>query len=216
MGKYLAILKAIAQGNHSVSEIAAAIIGRTTSLPVYLDFLQMTELIRKIDNGYQLTDPFLEFWLKACLRLQESTALSTKEKLSAFHKSVQGVLSVTRSQLGKAREAQVREMFFLSPDFAKTGNGIFAGEEFDLITYKENKLILGEIKLGDVTLAEVLKFTGKLERIKQEQNAVGFLFILETIYPDALNAALQNDIEIWDLDRINSFRKKLKLEKLTI
>lgn len=216
MGKYLSILKAVAQGNHTVSEIAAATMGRTTSLPVYLDFLQMTELIRKVANGYQLMDPFLEFWLKACLRVQDSTSLSTKEKLSAFHKSAQDVLSAIRSQLGKAREAQVREMFFLSGDYVKTGSGMLEGEEFDLITYKDDKLILGEIKTGDVTLAEVLTFIDKLEQVKQKQDAVGILFVLDTIYPDALATASERNIEVWDLPRINSFRKRMKLEKLAI
>jgi AAA+ ATPase superfamily predicted ATPase len=97
MGRYLSILKAIALGNHTVSEIASATVSRTTSLPVYLDFLQLTELIRKTDGGYQLTDPFLEFWLRACLRVQESSALSAQEKLSAFKSATQELLSALRS-----------------------------------------------------------------------------------------------------------------------
>jgi hypothetical protein len=74
------------------------------SLPVYLDFLQMTELIRKTGGGYRLVDPFLEFWLKSCLRVQESSALSAKEKLSAFRSATQDLLKTMRSQLGKEIE----------------------------------------------------------------------------------------------------------------
>jgi AAA+ ATPase superfamily predicted ATPase len=214
MGRYLSILKAIALGNHTVSEIASATVSRTTSLPVYLDFLQLTELIRKTDEGYQLTDPFLEFWLRACLRVQESSALNASEKLSAFRSATQDLLSALRSQLGKAREAQIREMFLLSDEYTDTRGGILENEEFDLITYKADKLVLGEVKTGDVTLAEVLTFANKLERTQKD--AIGILFVLSTIYPNALTAANDRDIDVWDIARINSFRRTLGLEKLAI
>ena len=214
MGRYLSILKAVALGNHTVSKIASATVSRTTSLPVYLDFLQMTELIRKTDEGYQLTDPFLEFWLRACLRVQESSALSSKEKLSAFRSATQELLSALRTQLGKAREAQIREMFFLSAEYTDTRGGILDNEELDLITHKGDQLVLGEVKIGDVTLAEVLTFANKLERVKQD--AIGILFVLSTIYPDALTAAEERNIEVWDIAGINSFRRTLGLEKLAI
>jgi AAA+ ATPase superfamily predicted ATPase len=212
MGRYLSILKAIALGNHRVSEIASATVSRTTSLPVYLDFLQMTELIKKMNGEYQLTDPFLEFWLRACLRVQESSVLSVKEKLSAFRSATQDLLSTIRSQLGKAREAQIREMFLLSDEYISTRGGILEGKEFDLITYKGDKLVLGEVKTGNVTLAEVLNFANKLGQVKQ--GAVGILFVLDTIYPDALTAASERNIEVWDIARINNFRRTLKLEKI--
>lgn len=214
MGKYLSILKAVALGNHTVSGIASATVSRTTSLPVYLDFLQMTEFIRKIDGGYRLIDPYLEFWLKSCLRVQESSALSAKEKLSAFRSATQDLLKTMRSQLGKAREAQIREMFLLSNEYVDTRSGILENKEFDLITFKDDKLVLGEVKIGSITLAEVLTFANKLEQIKQD--AVGILFVLDTIYPDALSAASERNIEVWDIARINSFRRRLGLEKLEL
>jgi AAA+ ATPase superfamily predicted ATPase len=213
MGKYLSILKAAALGNHTVSEIASAAVTRTTSLPVYLVFLQMTEFIRKIDGGYRLVDPFLEFWLNSCLRVQQLSTLSAKEKLSAFHSAVQALLESMRSRLGKAREAQIREMFLLSDEYVDTRGGVLEDKEFDLITYKGSKLVLGEVKIGGVTLAEVLNFANKLEQVKQD--AVGILFALETIYPDALSAALERNIEVWDIAHINAFRRRLRLEKLS-
>jgi len=214
MGKYLTILKAIALGNHTVSKIASAAVIRTTSLPVYLDFLKMAELIRKTREGYQLTDPFLEFWLKACLRVQESSTLPVQEKLSTFQRDVQVLLNSVRSRLGKAREAQVREMFYLSDQYINTRGGMLQDKEFDLITYKGNQLVLGEVKTGSVTLAEVLTFANKLEQVSEE--AVGILFVLDTIYPDALSAASERNIQVWDIARINDFRKELRLEKLVI
>jgi AAA+ ATPase superfamily predicted ATPase len=214
MGKYLTILKAIALGNHTVSKIASAAVIRTTSLPVYLDFLKMAELIRKTREGYQLTDPFLEFWLKACLRVQESSTFPVQEKLSTFQRDVQVLLNSVRSRLGKAREAQVREMFYLSDQYINTRGGMLQDKEFDLITYKGNQLVLGEVKTGSVTLAEVLTFANKLEQVSEE--AVGILFVLDTIYPDALSAASERNIQVWDIARINDFRKELRLEKLVI
>ena len=217
MGKYLSILKAIALGNHSHGKIAAASVIRPTSLPVYLDFLQMTELTRKTPEGYRLTDPFLEFWLRACLRVQESAALPAQEKLSTFQAAVRDLLNGIRSQLGKAREAQIREMFYLSDQYANTRGGFLADNEFDLITYKDSQLILGEIKTGSVTSAEVITFANKLEQVEQvKEKAVGILFVLDTIYADALSAAAERSIQVWDIAKINDFRKKLKLEKITI
>jgi hypothetical protein len=214
MGKYLSILKAVALGKHTVSEIASATISRTTSLPVYLDFLQMTELIQKTDRGYRLVDPFMEFWLKSCLRAQESSALSAKEKLSAFRSATQDLLKTIRSQLGKAREAQIREMFLLSDEYLDTRSGVLENKEFDLITYRDDQLVLGEVKIGSVTLAEVLNFANKIEQLKQD--AVGILFVLSSIYPDASSAASERNIDVWDIARINGFRRKLGLEKLAL
>ncbi|MCP4150793.1 MAG: hypothetical protein GY757_23810 [bacterium] len=59
-----------------------------------------------------------------------------------------------------------------------------------------------------------MNFANKLETINQ--GADGILFVPDTIYPDALTAAAERSIEVWDISRINSFRKKLKLEKLVV
>ncbi len=214
MGRYLAILKAVALGSHTVSEIAAATMNRTTSLPVYLDFLRMTELLCKTAEGYRLTEPFLEFWLRACLRVQDSMALTPKEKLDAFHNSTRTLLDAVRSQLGRARESQIREMFYLSEEYGETSSGVREGDEFDLITTRGDILILGEIKIGGVTVADVKNFHGKLERVEQE--TMGYLFVLGSIYPNALTEASERGMEIWDLERVNRFRKKVGLEKLTV
>lgn len=214
MGKYFAILKAIALGNHTVKDIASAAVSRSTSLPVYLDFLQMTELIRKGDGGYRLTDPFLEYWLRVCLRVQDSSVLSAKEKLSAFRSATRDYLNALRSQLGRAREAQVREMFLVSGEYSDVRGGFMEGEEFDFIAYKENRLVLGEVKTGNVTLGDVMVFITKLEKVAEGASSI--LFVLETIYPDALSAAMERNIEVWDIARINRFRRSLKLEKLSL
>jgi hypothetical protein len=60
----------------------------------------------------------------------------------------------------------------------------------------------------------VLTFANKLAQVKQD--AAGLLFVLGTIYPDALTAASERSIEVWDIARINRFRRSQKLEKLTI
>ncbi len=214
MGKYFSILKAIARGNHTVKDIASAVVSRSTSLPVYLDFLQMAELIRKGEGGYRLTDPFLEYWLRACLRVQDSSVLSAREKLSAFRSATQDYLDALRSQLGRAREAQVREMFLVSDEYSDVRGGFLEGEEFDLIASKDNGLVLGEVKTGNVTLGDVVIFANKLEKVEGVASAI--LFVLETIYPDALSAALERNIEVWDIARINRFRRGLRLEKLNL
>jgi hypothetical protein len=118
--------------------------------------------------------------------------------------------------LGKAREAQIREMFYLSDQYANTRGGMLQDKEFDLITYKGTQLVLGEVKTGSVTSAEVLTFANKLEQVREAEEAVGILFVLDTIYPDALSAASERNIQVWDIARIDEFRKELRLEKLAI
>ncbi len=119
-----------------------------------------------------------------------------------------------RSQLGKAREAQISEMFLSSDEYLDTRSGVLENKEFDLITYRDDQLVFGEVKIGSVALAEVLNFANKIEQLKQD--AVGILFVLNTIYPDALSAASLRNIEVWDIARINGFRRKLGLEKLAL
>jgi hypothetical protein len=79
---------------------------------------------------------------------------------------------------------------------------------------QQSSIINHQFKTGDVTLAEVLTFANKLERTQKD--AIGILFVLSTIYPDALTAAKDRNIEVWDIARINTFRGTLGLEKLAI
>lgn len=140
--------------------------------------------------------------------------LSAKDKLSAFRNSTQDLLNTIRSKLGRAREAQIREMFFLADEYHDTRGGILANEEFDVITYKDDTLVLGEVKTGNVTVAEVMTFSNKLGRVNQVTR--GILFVLDAIYPDAVTAAGEKNIDIWDIDRVNRFRRSLELEKLVM
>lgn len=137
MGRYLQILKSIALGNQRLSAIAKSSGIKATSLPTYMDFLQLAELVEKTESGYQLTQPYLDFWLRACYRVQESSALESAEKLNAFREMALNSLQSLKTQLGKAREAQIREMFFLSDEYVDTRGGMLDNEEFDLITCKE-------------------------------------------------------------------------------
>ena len=149
-------------------------------------------------------------------KLNKISPSSAQEKLSTFQRAVQDLLNSIRSRLGKAREAQVREMFYLSDQYVNTRGGMLQDKEFDLITYKGTQLILGEVKTGSVTLAEVLTFANKLEQVREAEEAVGILFVLDTIYPDAFSAASERNIQVWDIARIDEFRKALNLEKLAI
>jgi AAA+ ATPase superfamily predicted ATPase len=216
MGRYLQIMKAIALGNPTLTAIAKGTGMRATSLPTYMDFLQLTELVKKTEAGYQLTQPYMDFWLRACYRVQESSALGGEEKLNAFRSMAQALLQSLKTQLGKAREAQIREMFFLSDEYTDTRGGMLDGEEFDLITYKEGQLLVGEVKTGDVTVADVLSFSNKVERISASNTGGKMLFLLGTISAQAIDAAGDYGIELWDLTRINAFRRRLGLERLSI
>lgn len=214
MGRYLQILKAIALGSQSITAISKSVGIRTTSLPAYMDFLILASLVKKVKGCYQLTQPYMDFWLRACYRIQESTTMESAEKLDAFRSMAQTLLQSLKTQLGKAREAQVREMFFLSGEYTNTQGGILNSEEFDVITQKDGLTFLGEVKTGDVTVKDVLSFSDKVDRLDIPDLGGKMLFLLGTISSDAMETARKHDIEIWDITQINAFRKKLGLEPI--
>ncbi|MBM3213030.1 hypothetical protein FJZ33_12470 [Candidatus Poribacteria bacterium] len=140
--------------------------------------------------------------------------MESAEKLDAFRSMAQTLLQSLKTQLGKAREAQVREMFFLSGEYTNTQGGILNSEEFDVITQKDGLTFLGEVKTGDVTVKDVLSFSDKVDRLDIPDLGGKMLFLLGTISSDAMETARKHDIEIWDITQINAFRKKLGLEPI--
>lgn len=193
MGRYLQILKAISLGKKTATLITNYLNMPLTSIPKYLDFLIRTELISREEKGYKIKDKILEFWLKACYRIQESSILDIKQKLDYFEKQVHSLISSFKQELGKAREAQIREIFVRMGKFLEVKGGMLNNEEFDLICSN---------------------FLKKIKKVKEIEKL--FLFSFFGINKKAQEIAKKSKIEVWDINKINKERKKFSLEAIKI
>jgi len=210
MSRYFQILKAISLGKKRTRDISYF-----TSLPMstispYLDTLLFMELIKRDKKGYQIMDPAMDFWLRSCQRVQESSSMDMKRKLDYFEEKVHQSFASITSELGKARESQIREIF-LRKSF-EVGSGYLLGGEFDLIAKKEKDLILGEVKTGKVTLKQLNKFIKKMKVVEEEHIVKKkIIFAIFGMDPKAMSVAKKNAIDVWDSKRIDGETKKLNV-----
>jgi len=209
---YIEILTAIAEGNYRVSQIARYSNIEMTSLTRPLRKLIELSLIRKKASKYLLIDSMLGLWLKYVYRLKEDSYIPELDfRLREFKSQVSQMISEFKTELGKARESQIREIF--SKKGFSVSSGILEGKEFDLIAKKNNELILGECKTGNITVKEVNRFIRKAKRVGKARKV---LFSLLGITERAREICKQEMIEVWDSERINRERKKLGLPPLRI
>jgi len=209
---HLSILKAISLGNHKFSEIARAIEKPGSSLTYPLDRLLELDLIVKKKGHYFVLDPLLDLWLKYVYTLREDSYIPELDlKVNKFKSQISQMISEFKSELGKARESQVREIFSRKGFTVSSGN--LEGKEFDLIAEKDGKLILGECKTGNITIKEVNKFIRKLKKVGKARKV---LFSLFGITEKARRLCKREGIEVWDSEKVNKERKKLELLPLRI
>ncbi|MCK4491126.1 MAG: ATP-binding protein [Candidatus Altiarchaeales archaeon] len=213
MSRYFQILKAISLGKHRTKDICSFVSLPMSTIPSYMDFLIFTELILRRKDGYHIKDPVLDFWLRSCHRVQESSLLDMGDKLDYFEGKVHELFSSIKSELGKARESQIREIF-IKEGFL-VSSGILDGEEFDLIAKKNNKLLIGECKTGNITARVVINFTRKVRKVERSYG-VGkkIFFSLFGITGRAGELCRKEGIEVWDLRRINGERTRMGLIKI--
>ncbi len=214
MSRYFQILKAISLGKHRTRDICSFVSLPMSTIPPYIDFLIFMELISRKRGGYYLMDPVLDFWLRSCHRVQESSLLSLQEKLDYFEGKIHELFSSIKSELGRARESQIRELF-LKQGF-RVESGVLKGEEFDLIAERDGILLLGECKTGNVTSKIVNNFIRKIKRVGDKRKVEGLIFSLSTITEKAREICRREGIEVWDLDRINRERKTHGLPALRV
>jgi len=211
---YLAILSAIAQGNHRFSEIARYIEKPGSSLTYPLERLIASDLVVKSDKRYQLADPVLALWLKHVYILREESYIPELElKLDVFKSQISRMIDEFKEELGHAREAQIREIFTKKGYAVTSGNiGI---DEFDLVIETDNGLVLGEVKAGNVDKEHILKLQDKIKRVKMTRVVDKvILFALFGISEDVGQICDEYGIEMWDIEKVNNERKKIGLVRL--
>ncbi len=214
-GRFYQILKAVAQGPIGITEVAELTGLKVTSLPTYIDGLLKTELIAKKDGRYFVRDTLMRFWLNAGLSLQESSILDPQEKLDTFNQKTKELFDRLKTDLGIAREAQVREIFVLSGDYQRVRGGFIEGRELDIIGENEKSFLLGEIESKNVVKGDVERFLGKTRKIKVRVDRKIFVALMG-MEKDAWSLAGAEKVEVWDLARVNKERQKHKLVPLRL
>lgn len=213
---FVSILSAIASGKTTISRIARETSIPVTSLPRLLNRLMELDLIQKQKTNYLFIDSLMMFWFRYVYLVREESYIPELNiRLSEFKSQLEQMIEDFKQELGKAREPQIREIF------AKKGflvsSGILEDEEFDLIAKKNNGLLLGECKTGNINPSVVGKFIKKVKKVEGKEKVkktilLSFLGITEK----ARKLCKKEGIEIWDLERINKERKKLGLSQIRI
>jgi len=211
---YLAILSAIAQGNHRFSEISKYIEKPGSSLTYPLERLMASDLIVKRDRKYQLADPILGLWLKHVYILREESYIPELElKLKIFKSQISRMIDEFKEELGHARESQIREIFTKKGYSVASGN--VGKEEFDLIIETGEGLVLGEVKTGNVNKKQLCKLQDKVKRVRKIRVVdKTILFALFGVSEQAKRLCDEYGIDLWDLDKVNNERKELGLIRL--
>ena len=214
---YVNTLIEIASGNNSISKIAKSLDKKMENLTYPLRRLIEVDLVYKQEGRFFINDPLLEFWLRYVYPLKERAIIyqDVEVRINEFRSQVSQMISEFKTELGKARESQIREIFMKRRFSVKSG--ILEGEEFDLIARKDRGLFLGECKTGNITLREVTMFINKIKKVERKQRVERkILFSFFGITEKARESCKEKGIELWDLQRINRERTKLGLVKIRV
>ena len=220
MGTYLALLSAIAQGHDTVSQLARHTGMQMPAIPHYLRRMMDARLIERRDSRYFITDKLMAFWLKYVYSLREESYVTELEtSLQHFKSQVESLITAYKSELGLAREAQVREIFVRDEDFTNVRGGILQGQEFDLIARRRDTgaLWLGEIKTTPLERVDLHRFDERVTTLGTDVTVERKLaFALSGYNEAAVRYAAAHDIELWELRQINDARKRFGLHPIRL
>ena len=206
LGRYFSILKAIANNKESGTEISEFTGIRNSALPKYLNTLIKFEFVRKIGSRYAIEDKFMKLYLRGAIKSDEEFK-DVNIAWMFFKDAFEEILGNLKSELGVARESQIREIF--ARKGYEVSSGYFGKDEFDVIVRGQ---LVGEIKTKNVGVRDVRNFLEKIRGKKEK----AILFVLFGIDKRAGELCRREGIEVWDLERINKERKKLDLPSLNV
>lgn len=214
-GRYYEILKALSSQAMGITQLSKATGIEVTSLPKYVDGLLKTELIAKKNEAYFVKDSLMTFWLNAGLQTKENPILEVADKLTSFQQKLGQLVNSLKGELGIARESQVREVFVLSGRYQRVWGGKIAGQELDIIAQNKEGYLLGEIKINNVTVAQIKKFLEKVKKTKLPVSKKIFVTFMNTDQA-AKKLAQSENIKLWDINKVNQERKKYKLAQIKV
>lgn len=220
MGTYLALLSAIAQGQDSVSQMARHTGMQMPAVPHYLRRMMDAHLIHRRNSHYFITDRLMAFWLKYVYALREESYIAELEtSVQHFKSQVEALIAAYKSELGLAREAQVREIFAQDERLANVRGGMLQNQEFDLIALRRDTgaLWLGEIKTTALDRVDLHRYEERVAALKPEITVEKKLaFALAGYNEAAAGYAAEHNIELWDLRRVNKARGSFGLHPIRL
>jgi len=220
MGTYLTLLSAIAQGHDTVSQLARHTGMQMPAIPHYLRRMMDAHLIQRRDGRYSITDRLMAFWLKYVYALREESYVTELEtSLEHFKSQVEALIAAYKSELGLAREAQIREIFARDEGFTNVRSGTLQGQDFDLIARRRDTgaLWLGEIKTTPLDRVDLHRFQERVTALGTDVTVEKKLaFALAGYNEVAARYAAEHDIELWDLRHVNEARERLGLHPLRL
>jgi len=211
---YLAVMKAVAQGRNTISDVSLDAKIPMTELSTPMRKLVEIGFISKGRGGYVISIPMLLFWLRNVHSLESKSFLDLDERYHRFKSQFEQMMAAFKSELGIARESQIREIFSQMGKFDEVRGGDLEGFEFDLICRRGGKTWLGEIKTNIIDSAAVDNFFRKCGKAGPVDKKI--LVSLFGIDKKAASLAKKLGIEVWNLERVNKERAKYKLGKIRI
>jgi len=163
LGSYLAILRAISQGHHTLSAISnAALIGRT-NLTSFLTRLQELRFVerrlpvtltvaqqRKSKQGrYHLSDPYFRFYFRFLVSHQK-TLLEPQQTLKHIENELRAFVALTFEQLAQqwvVRQAQASHLPFM-PEVVGSHWSRQVQVDVVALNWSSRDILLGECKWG--------------------------------------------------------------------
>jgi AAA+ ATPase superfamily predicted ATPase len=213
---YLNLLRAIARGRRSVSEIAAALRLKKESVSTPLRRLVDMGFLYRSEARYFFLDPLLELWIREVYPMEEEMhILGIRERYGFFKSQVEQMIDTYKQELGKGNEARIRELFaafdgratlrdLRLPHFERVTAGLADSEEYDVIAWRQGGQVwIAEVKDTAVDATMARSFADKLRALTGYQVEEKVLICLAG-YDSKVPALVQAEkIHLWTLEDTN-------------
>ena len=165
-----AILQVLAEEeNLSLSQVAARIRKSAPATRSYLRALQEVDLVSEESGKYLYHDPVLRYWVAAITRGIEVDPTASRAVLTPLLVDMQAEHARLSSELGIAREAQVRELLRAFAGQTVEGSWLGQSGSFQLPTFEEamsycspdGRMEVDALAEGDERWAVEVKWRGK-------------------------------------------------------
>jgi AAA+ ATPase superfamily predicted ATPase len=217
---YLNLLRTIARGRHSVSEIAAALRLKKENVSTPLRRLVDMGFLYHSEARYFFLDPLLELWMREVYPVEEEMhILGIRERYGFFKSQVEQMIDTYKQELGKGNEARIRELFaafdgrgalggLRLPRFERVTTGVTDSKEYDVIAWRQGQRVwIAEVKDTAVDASMARSFANKLRALTEYQVEEKILICLAGHDSKVPALAQAENIRLWTLEDINSLLK---------
>ncbi len=212
---YLNLLKAIALGKHSVSEIARALRLKKENVSTPLRRLVDMGFLYRAKARYFFLDPLLELWIREVYSLEEDlTILGLHERYDFFKSQVERMIAAFKTELGKGNEARIRELFaafdgrtslrgLRLPHFDSVAAEVIDGKQYDIVARREGRVWIAEVKDRPVDAGMAKRFLEKLRSLVTCPVEQKILICLAGYDSRVPALAEEEELHLWGLEDVN-------------